>query len=380
MKFDINKDLDIILITYNRVDKLKKMLNCIFDNDSPIKDVPITILDNCSDDGTDILIKKYIDKKYKINYIVHNRNIGGNGNIARAMEIAIKKYLWILCDDDNINWKHWDEILYGMENDYDVILTERKIDIKSDKDYHLILNTLAFVSAGIYKTENITNEVMTNAVINIQNGFPHLVIAIHIVNYNKKIYIPKNQILYQNIKFDFQKGLNSEIHYRQACFNLFSNYVNTFQLIKDKKIRYKCCDTLWIGKSFCYSVYNFFEVKPFSMYNLSDFFLGVNIGQKIQIILIMLLKFVLFNIFYFESNYEKIKIKILFVTFVIRRPDQTRPDQTRPDQTRPDQTRPDQTRPDQTRLNFYIYSDYIYFYNNSKYKKIQPMLQYKIVA
>ncbi|WP_020003601.1 glycosyltransferase family 2 protein [Brachyspira innocens] len=341
MKFDINKDLDIILITYNRVDKLKKMLNCIFDNDSPIKYVPITILDNCSDDGTDILIKKYIDKKYKINYIVHNRNIGGNGNIARAMEIAIKKYLWILCDDDNINWKHWDEILYGMENDYDVILTERKIDIKSDKDYHLILNTLAFVSAGIYKTENITNEVMTNAVINIQNGFPHLVIAIHIVNYNKKIYIPKNQILYQNIKFDFQKGLNSEIHYRQACFNLFSNYVNTFQLIKDKKIRYKCCDTLWIGKSFCYSVYNFFEVKPFSMYNLSDFFLGVNIGQKIQIILIMLLKFVLFNIFYFESNYEKIKIKILFVTFVIRRPDQTRPDQTRPDQTRPDQTRPD---------------------------------------
>ena len=338
MSFDINKDLDIILITYNRVEYLKNMLHCIFANNSPIKDLPITILDNCSNDGTDILIKKYIDKKYKINYIVHNRNIGGNGNIARAMEIATKKYLWILCDDDNINWEHWNEILYGMENDYDIILTERKIDIRSDKDYHLILNTLAFVSAGIYKTENITNEVMINSMINIQNGFPHLVLAIHLINYNKKIYIPKNQILFQNIKFDFQKGLNSNIHYRQACFNLFSNYVNTFQLIKDKKTRYKCCDTLWLGKSFLHSVYNFFEVKPFSMYNLSDFFLGVNIGQKIQIILVMLLKFVLFNIFYFESNYEKIKIKILFVTFVIKRPDQTRPDQTRPDQ---DQTRPE---------------------------------------
>ncbi|MDA0050230.1 SPASM domain-containing protein [Brachyspira hyodysenteriae] len=48
--------------------------------------------------------------------------------------------------------------------------------------------------------------------------------------------------------------------------------------------------------------------------------------------------------------------------------------------TRPDQTRPDQTRPDQTRPNIYICSDYIYLYINRKYKKIQPMLQYKIAA
>ena len=48
-------------------------------------------------------------------------------------------------------------------------------------------------------------------------------------------------------------------------------------------------------------------------------------------------------------------------------------DQTRPDQTRPDQTRPDQTRP-------LIYNDYIYFYNNTKNQKLQPMLQYQIAA
>ena len=38
------------------------------------------------------------------------------------------------------------------------------------------------------------------------------------------------------------------------------------------------------------------------------------------------------------------------------------------------------TRPDQTRPNIYICSDYIYKYNNTKYKKIQPMLQYHIAA
>ncbi|MEI0447621.1 radical SAM protein [Brachyspira intermedia] len=53
-----------------------------------------------------------------------------------------------------------------------------------------------------------------------------------------------------------------------------------------------------------------------------------------------------------------------------------RPDQTRPDQTRPDQTRPDQTRPDL--IN--VYSDYICFYHNLKYKKLQAWLQYEITA
>ena len=50
------------------------------------------------------------------------------------------------------------------------------------------------------------------------------------------------------------------------------------------------------------------------------------------------------------------------------------------DQTRPDQTRPDQTRPDQTRPNYYICIDYICFYNNTKYKKLQPMQQYQFAA
>ena len=48
--------------------------------------------------------------------------------------------------------------------------------------------------------------------------------------------------------------------------------------------------------------------------------------------------------------------------------------------TRPDQTRPDQTRPDQTRPEINICTDYICIYNNSKYKKLQPMLQFNIAA
>ncbi|MCZ9874328.1 ATP-grasp fold amidoligase family protein [Brachyspira hyodysenteriae] len=84
-------------------------------------------------------------------------------------------------------------------------------------------------------------------------------------------------------------------------------------------------------------------------------------------------KFNLFTIFNidilsFTSNKEYFIFTILGIKIVFKH------------KVRPDQTRPDQTRPDQTRPNIYICSDYILLYNNTKYKKLQPMLQYPIAA
>lgn len=319
MSFDINKDLDIILITYNRVDKLKEIVSDILDENSPIKNCNITFLDNCSTDGTSEFLSELAKQKKNITHIRHKVNIGGNANIVRALEYANKKYFWILCDDDILSWEYWDEILYGMENDYDAVIVEKKIDIPSDKDYHLIINTLAFLSAAIYKTSNITDEVISNAYINIQNGFPHLVIGIYLLNNNKQFYIPIHTILEQRINDNFTRGFDKFIHPRQKSFNVLVGYINSFQMISNKKIRYKCCDTLCLGSSFYFSVKVFFNTKPFSLYNLSDFFLGVNFKQKIIILYLLFTKKILNQIIGFEVNYEKIKIKIFFITFVIKR-------------------------------------------------------------
>lgn len=114
MSFNINKDLDIFLITYNRVDKLKDIVSDILSDNSPIKNCSITFLDNCSTDGTSEFLKELVKKYVNIIHIRHKANIGGNANIVRALEYVSKKYFWILCDDDTIDFRYWNEILYGL--------------------------------------------------------------------------------------------------------------------------------------------------------------------------------------------------------------------------------------------------------------------------
>lgn len=245
----------------------------------------ITILDNVSTDGTSELIEKYRKIYPNIRHIVHNRNIGGNANIARAFEIAKAKYLWILCDDDFYNFKHFDEIKSAiLSNQYDCILTEWKY-LFTAIDYPFVINTLAFVPAGIYKTENITATVMCNIESNIMYSFPHLALGCSLLNNKKKFYVPKFRVIKQCANMEFTRGLNPEVHFRQRYVNLFSGYINSNQMILDKKLRKQCCDVLWIGKSFFYSMIAFWGTNKLYSYNITDVFLGLTNFQRLQFIL-----------------------------------------------------------------------------------------------
>lgn len=72
--------LEIILITYNRKAYLKKTLESIFDNASPIAALDFTIVDNASTDGTSEVIAAYKEKYPNIRYIRIYMSICGNAN------------------------------------------------------------------------------------------------------------------------------------------------------------------------------------------------------------------------------------------------------------------------------------------------------------
>ena len=46
------EDIEIFIITYNRKEKLKKTFEQIFDSSSPVRNLDIKVIDNCSTDGT----------------------------------------------------------------------------------------------------------------------------------------------------------------------------------------------------------------------------------------------------------------------------------------------------------------------------------------
>ena len=253
MSFNINKDLDIFLITYNRVDKLKDIVSDILSDNSPIKNCSITFLDNCSTDGTSEFLKELVKKYVNIIHIRHKTNIGGNANIVRALEYVSKKYFWILCDDDRLDFTYWNDIKNALESDrYDLIqvYSDAKVtygETTKSKLAKLILE-IVFLPGAIYKSKNITSDVLFNSYINIYALIPHMALISKIVNDKKNIYFcssDKNIVIQRLVeKADYFRGLKKCIHPFFKSMDLSIGFILSLQLFNDNELRYKCLDII----------------------------------------------------------------------------------------------------------------------------------------
>jgi len=286
--FDILNNLEIVLITYNRLNFFQHTIKKILSEDSPIKNCQITILDNHSDDGTSELCSEYVSKYSNIKHIRHNINIGGNANIVRGYEIAVKEYVWILCDDDDYNWNHWEDIKKGLEENYDIILTTNQPK-PEDKGLHRSIWELTFLPGGIYKTKYFSTDVFQMAAANIVNILPHMAFACDYVNNNRKIYAPENRVISPRIEdnphANLLRGCNEKPPHRVFKMDLLTAYINTFKMIKDKKLRYECNEYLIPNRSFQFCIQYFLSLNYFCYENFLDIFLGLNFKQRIIYVL-----------------------------------------------------------------------------------------------
>lgn len=92
-----------LVVTYNRKTLLKECLDALFSQDAK---ADILIVDNASNDGTDSLVKSYIDKSNDIKVYYYNTgaNLGGAGGYNAGLREACEydyKYFWLM-DDDTI--------------------------------------------------------------------------------------------------------------------------------------------------------------------------------------------------------------------------------------------------------------------------------------
>ena len=128
---EIKDRVQIFIITYNRYTNLEKTLKSILQQDSPVRGYNITILDNASTDGSSELIDDYCRRFSNLNHVRHKRNIGGNANICRAFELASYPYVWVLCDDDEYDWSHWNEVERAVNEEKDLIVVSNYIHPES---------------------------------------------------------------------------------------------------------------------------------------------------------------------------------------------------------------------------------------------------------
>lgn len=313
----VKNNLEIYVITYNRAKELSLTLESLLK--SPVKDFPITVLDNASKDNTSDICNDYKNKFADFKYIKNNRNLGPSGNILKAMELVSKKWMWIIGDDDTYNWGAWPEIEKALNQDYDIVNTCWHDGAKSDAPC-VLLNELGFVPTCIYQTKNITPIVMQNAYYLSLTLNPHSAIAAEVLNNGGKIYVPSEKLVIENIKKDYSKIVltQNKLHCEISNYNVVYSTLKIYGLITDKATRYKCNEVLMLGNSFHRSLYAM-------LYNLGlrriiDTFFMLNFKQKLIFgvtIIEYYFKQLIKHIFYLqdEKNYKTYKIFGLKIKF-----------------------------------------------------------------
>lgn len=261
----IEKKLEIALITYNRSKYLENTLSQVVE--SPFATCKITILDNHSTDNTQEVCKKYQKLFPNMTIIRHEKNIGGNANILRAVETSKSLYTWILCDDDEYDFTDCDDVIEAIKSEeFDIIISysdnykdsekktivdllKEKQQIKKDKNKNKKYNyydycktsgrelfglmgryyfgIIGFVPAMIYKTELFDSELLIQGYDNIYNMFPHYPLIYKSLENNVPIYKSKKDIL--------TRFKDNEVSYSSLRF--FNGWFESSLLIKNQSDR-----------------------------------------------------------------------------------------------------------------------------------------------
>lgn len=242
--------VNIYIVTYNRKNFIERTLKQLLDINSPVKDYNITILDNCSTDGTSELIQEYCNKYNNLIHIRHNINIGGNANIARAFEMGAtcgKEYFWVLGDDDCYDWTSWTDVEKAMNEKYDAIFTFPSKETNERFFY------ASLISGCLYKASIIDENVIENMYDNITNLFPHMAVIAKIFLDKKSIFsdLSKrivNVRICENLYASYTRGLNNYyIPERRKNVIWLVCVFNTIELITDKKLRKEVLSSLRHG-------------------------------------------------------------------------------------------------------------------------------------
>ena len=284
-KMNIKNQLEIYLITYNRLDKLKNTLERILEG--PIANYDIKILDNTSTDGTKEYCEKFVKEHTNFTYIRNKINLGISGNIIKTMELASKKWLWTICDDDDFNWDNWGEIEEALNSDeYDIVHTTYSEGFRS-KEYAYLINEEAFIPTCIYNTKHITPITMQNAYAMAYTLLPHHAIGCKVINEKGKIFVPQKRCVLQGTsdKFNYIRMHKKGIFHKIDDYQILAGYVGAYKLIEDEKVRQQCNNVLCLGNNFIGSMNWFVSANPRqNLYNIFEILLSVDDNNKKEFI------------------------------------------------------------------------------------------------
>ena len=261
----IEEKIEIVIPTYNRANDLDYTLNCLLN--SPFNGCKITIRDNASSDDTPKICDKYSKLFKNMHIIRNNKNIGGNANILRSYGGSVYPYVWVLADNDYLNFDRCEDFIAAIDSEkYDLIICSSALYTSEDSanefptvddepisEYikrqkgnaeNYLENTTqelasiiknhyfrigGFISSTIYKTSLIDTDVLITASNYISRSYPHFAIIVKALEENCLTYKTKYDVVFWRSNSEDESEVNG--------IESLARYLDCVPLIKDKKFR-----------------------------------------------------------------------------------------------------------------------------------------------
>lgn len=308
--------LEIIIITYNRKKYLQRTLEKLLEENSPVKNCQITVLDNNSTDATSEYAEEFAKAHNNVVHIKNKYNVGGDANFVKAVELVNKEYFWILGDDDLYDWSNWQEVENAIENDNDMIFLmneqyENEVKnicknfpkLKKTKNIDITKKAIltayfVFIFSAIYKKSLVDDNVMKNMYDMVCTKCPQAALFCKVLNENKSLYILKNKEIVkygydENVDVSYTRGYEkTELYPRSYKMTFYVGFIGALELLKDKKLkkaaaeytlRYNKC-----GKNIYKIVKSDLRLYNKTPYNIADVLLLFPMYYKLRIILELL--------------------------------------------------------------------------------------------
>jgi glycosyltransferase involved in cell wall biosynthesis len=171
--------LTIVIPTYNRGNKLNRLLNLLFEqiSDGKLSDfVNVLVSDNNSTDNTRAICDKFL-KNINFEYFFNSTNIGFDKNIIKSYQSVKSEYVWFFADDDIPKSNSVHTIYKTLKSSLPEILL-----YSFAQPQHSNIRFFDYPEK-VYETKNIKES------INLINKFPK--ISIYILKNDKRILEPR---------------------------------------------------------------------------------------------------------------------------------------------------------------------------------------------
>lgn len=149
---ELNKQLSIVIPTYNRADFLDYSLDVHI---PMVKEynIEICIFDNASTDNTQEVVSKWM-KEYKfLSYHKNETNIGPDANFEKALKYPQSDYVWLLGDSSFIEFNSFQSVILCLDNNYDLIVLNNQNRVKNIQSSIITDSNILLKQLGWHMTQ-----------------------------------------------------------------------------------------------------------------------------------------------------------------------------------------------------------------------------------